>query len=255
MTLRPRHRTFIRTLVMTLAMVIGTPAVHAAVVADLDQKQVSITTDFNGAELLLFGALDLMEEDDIVIEVSGPLKNVAVRRKNKVAGIWLNTENVTLVDIPSFYHILSTRPLNDIADNKERRRINLGYENLPFVLATGSSIDEGNIEDWKEALARNMEASRLWAIDHDTVSTRKNALFRTDVVLPANIIPGQYSVRVIHFRNGSMIYEDRSSIRVEKRGLSAQIYDVAHTYAPFYGIFAIIFAVSAGWLAAVAFRR
>ena len=112
MTLRPRHRTFIRTLVMTLAMVIGTPVVHAAVVADLDQKQVSITTDFNGAELLLFGALDLLEEDDIVIEVSGPLKNVAVRRKNKVAGIWLNTENVTLVDIPSFYHILSTRPLN-----------------------------------------------------------------------------------------------------------------------------------------------
>ena len=240
---------------MMLAMIIGTPFVHAAVVADLDQKQVSITTDFNGAELLLFGALDLLEEDDIVIEVSGPLKNVAVRRKDKVAGIWLNTENVTLVDIPSFYHILSTRPLTDIADNKERRRINLGYENLPFVLAAGSSIDEGNIEDWKEALARNMEASRLWAIDHDTVSTRKNALFRTDVVLPANIIPGQYSVRVIHFRNGSMIYEDRSSIRVEKRGLSAQIYEVAHTYAPFYGIFAIIFAVSAGWLAAVAFRR
>ena len=255
MTLWPRHRTFIRTLIMMLAMIIGTPVVHAAVVADLDQKQVSITTDFNGAELLLFGALDLLDEDDIVIEVSGPLKNVAVRRKDKVAGIWLNTENVTLVDIPSFYHILSTRPLTDIADNKERRRINLGYENLPFVLASGSSIDEGNIEDWKEALARNMEASRLWAIDHDTVSTRKNALFRTDVVLPANIIPGQYSVRVIHFRNGSMIYEDRSSIRVEKRGLSAQIYDVAHTYAPFYGIFAIIFAVSAGWLAAVAFRR
>ena len=205
MTLWPRHRTFIRTLIMMLAIIIGTPVVHAAVVADLDQKQVSITTDFNGAELLLFGALDLMEEDDIVIEVSGPLKNVAVRRKDKVAGIWLNTENVTLVDIPSFYHILSTRPLTDIADNKERRRINLGYENLPFVLASGSSIDEGNIEDWKEALARNMEASRLWAIDHDTVSTRKNALFRTDVVLPANIIPGQYSVRVIHFRNGSMI--------------------------------------------------
>ena len=253
MTLR-QTGTFIRTLVVTLAMVIGTTAVHAAVVADLDQKQVSITTDFNGAELLLFGALDLLDEDDIVIEVSGPLKNVAVRRKDKVAGIWLNTENVTLVDIPSFYHILSTRPLTDIADNRNAaasisamRTFLLFWHQVPVLMKAISKTGKRHLPAiWKPAGSGPLTTIR---------SAHAKTPFRTDVVLPANIIPGQYSVRVIHFRNGSMIYEDRSSIRVEKRGLSAQIYDVAHTYAPFYGIFAIIFAVSAGWLAAVAFRR
>lgn len=227
----------------------------AAVVADLDQKQVSITTDFNGAELLLFGALDLLDEDDIVIEVRGPAKNIAVRRKDKVAGIWLNTESATLTNVPSFYHLLATRPIEDIADDAERRRIELGYEHIPFVLAPGSKIEEGDLGDWKQALARNMEENLLWDVSHDTVSTRKNALFRTDVILPANIIPGQYDVRILHFRDGRMINEETSSIQVAKRGLSAKIFEVAHSYAPLYGIFAILFAVGSGWLAAVAFRR
>lgn len=239
-----------------LVMALSLPfAAKAALVVDLDQKQVSITTDFNGAELLLFGALELQEDDDIAIEVRGPLKNVALRRKDKVAGIWLNTESATLTDIPSFYHILSTRPFDEIADAEERRRIGLGYEAVPFVLATGSRIDEGELSEWKEALARNMEASQLWQIHDGMVTTRKNALFRTDVVLPANIIPGQYDVRIIHFRDGKMLNAEQSSIRVAKKGLSAKIFEMAHAYPPFYGIFAIIFAVSAGWLAAVAFRR
>jgi hypothetical protein len=33
------------------------------------------------------------------------------------------------------------------------------------------------------------------------------------------------------------------------------IYNFAHDYSLFYGLFAIAFAVAAGWLAAVAFRR
>lgn len=242
--------------IIMLSLALALPMVaKAALVVDLDQKQVSITTDFNGAELLLFGALDLRQDDDIAIEVRGPLKNTAIRRKDNVAGIWLNTESATLTDIPSFYHILSTRSFADIAPVEERRRISLGYEFLAFDLAPGSRIDEGEISEWKEALARNMEASKLWQIHDGEVSTRKNALFRTDVILPANIIPGKYDVRIIHFRDGRMINEERSSIQVAKKGLSAKIFEMAHAYPPFYGIFAIIFAVSAGWIAAAAFRR
>jgi hypothetical protein len=33
------------------------------------------------------------------------------------------------------------------------------------------------------------------------------------------------------------------------------IYNFAHDYSLIYGLFAIAFAVAAGWLAAVAFRR
>lgn len=241
-------------LILSLTLLVAAEA-RAALVADLDQKEVGITTDFNGAELLLFGALKLEDGDDIAIVVSGPPKSVAIRRKDKVAGIWINTENAKLVGIPSFYHILSTRPIEDIASAPERRKIRLGYSHIPFTLDTGSRIDEGSITDWKAALYRNMETSGLWGQQAGEVQVLERALFRTNVILPANIIPGQYQVRIIHFRDGLMINEDISTLDVVKTGLSASIYKFAHEYAPFYGIFAIIFAVSSGWLAAVAFRR
>ena len=226
-----------------------------ALVADLDQNEVQITTDFDGTELLLFGALRLIEGDDIAIIVSGPPKSVAIRRQAKVAGIWINTESATLVAVPSFYHIFSTRPIERIAGAEERQRIRLGYNHVPFVLDIDSSIDEGTEEEWQAALFRNMEAQGLWGKDVGDVRVQENTLFRTNVGLPANIHPGRYEVRILHFRDGLMLHEDLSTIKVSKSGLSAGIYNMAHDYAPFYGIFAILFAMAAGWLAAVAFRR
>jgi len=224
-------------------------------VADLDQSEVGITTDFNGAELLLFGALSKNSNDQIVIVISGPAKSMALRRKGKVAGIWLNTENARLEGIPSFYHVLSTKPVDEIATPEERQKIRLGYEHIPLKLAAGSRIDEGELNEWKDALTRNMEQAELWDQHPGSIKVIEGVLFRTNVILPANVIPGQYEVRVMHFSNGVMVNEDISMLKVAKSGLSAMVYNIAHDYAPFYGIFAIIFAVAAGWLAAVAFRR
>jgi len=37
--------------------------------------------------------------------------------------------------------------------------------------------------------------------------------------------------------------------------VGAQIYRLAHEYSIFYGLFAVAFAVAAGWLASAAFRK
>lgn len=224
-------------------------------VADLDQEEVFITTDFNGAELLLFGALERASIDDIAIIVTGPSKKIAVRRKDKVVGIWLNTENADVVGLPSFYHILTTRPLNEIASGNTLKLNRLGFDHIPFKLDANSSIDEGTVEEWKAALIRNMKNTGLWADQVGQIKVISDVLFRTNIQIPANIMPGNYKVRTLHFRDGAVVNENVSTIMVSKSGLSAIIYRMAHEYAPFYGIFAIIFAVASGWLAAVAFRK
>ena len=224
-------------------------------VADLDQEEVFITTDFNGAELLLFGALERASIDDIAIIVTGPSKKIAVRRKDKVVGIWLNTENADVVGLPSFYHILTTRPLNEIASGNTLKLNRLGFDHIPFKLDANSSIDEGTVEEWKAALIRNMKNTGLWADQVGQIKVISDVLFRTNIQIPANIMPGKYKVRTLHFRDGAVVNENVSTIMVSKSGLSAIIYRMAHEYAPFYGIFAIIFAVASGWLAAVAFRK
>ena len=83
----------------------------------------------------------------------------------------------------------------------------------------------------------------------------KNKLFRLPLALPDNILPGIYNVQIIHLRNKKVIAREISSISVLKTGLEAKIYSFAHENSVFYGIFAILFAVFSGYLAAIAFRR
>lgn len=246
-----------RWLALTLGLIaLALPAsALEKLVADLDEEEVFITTDFNGAELLLFGAFDRASIDDIAIIVTGPSKKIAIRRKDKVAGIWLNTENANVVGLPSFYHILTTRPLEDISSRNTLKLNRLGFDYIPFRLEDDSSIDEGPVEEWKAALTRNMKATGLWSDQPGQIKVIGDVLFRTDIKIPANIMPGKYTVRTLHFRDGAVVNENISTLTVAKSGLSAMIYRMAHDYAPFYGIFAIIFAVASGWLAAAAFRK
>jgi len=83
------------------------PAHAGRVVADLSQSNVSITSGFHGTELLLFGAVDGRETDDIIVVVSGPPTDVAQRRKAQVGGIWINVETNIWKDAPSLYQILA----------------------------------------------------------------------------------------------------------------------------------------------------
>jgi uncharacterized protein (TIGR02186 family) len=95
----------------------------------------------------------------------------------------------------------------------------------------------------------------LWKTSIGDVELIRGALFRAPVLMPANIIPGRYEVRVIHVSNGAVRSEYSTTVRVKKQGLGAVIFDIAHRYSVFYGLFAVAFAVFAGWLAAMAFRR
>ena len=236
-------------------LAIAMPAVaQQTLVADLNEQQVSITTDFTGAELLLFGTIDQEMGDDLVIIVEGPPSAIAIRRKQRIAGIWINTETATLSDVPSFYQLSSTRPLTDLASAATLSRLGIGMAQLPFELAAGSAISDGNREDWQAALIRNMQNKGLWNEDGD-ISLRQDVLFRSNIHLPASVLPGQYWVRILHFHDGFLVDESDSLISVAKSGLSARIYSFAQDNSLFYGIFAVIFAVTMGWGAARLFRR
>ena len=230
------------------------PALANTLVADLSLEEVAITTDFNGESLLLFGAVDDAQEDDIIVEFRGPTLNIASRKKEQISGIWVNRQTVNWRNAPSFYHLFSTRAIGDFLSPEQQRELAIGYRNLGLQPQT-ASLPAGGLNNWIEALNRNMMERGLW-FQHDSgVTINRGVLFRAPVSLPANILPGDYDVRVLHIRGGQLIAEDRTSIQVAKRGAGAFIYRVAHDYSVFYGLFAIAFAVLAGWVAAVAFRK
>ena len=86
---------------------------HAeALVADLTNHLIAISTGFTGASVVLFGAID--GPGDVAVVVRGPDRDVTVRRKSRIAGIWVNTRELTFSNIPSFYFVAASRPLDEI---------------------------------------------------------------------------------------------------------------------------------------------
>ena len=255
-----------------MVLAAATPAVAAPkqVVAELSDSRVDITSSYHGTELLLFGAYEGRPGDDIVLIVQGPPSDIIQRRKEKRAGIWVNGETVIWQQAPSFYHMFSTDQLDAIAEPATLKQAMVGPLSSNLSLLRGGRGDASGhgsgeqssagpaiqgTKDQKDGLRRNMEANGLWRTMPSSITTQQDMLFRAGLALPSNIPPGDYVVRVLHFRDGVAMSERTTDMNVRKAGLSALIYRFAHDYSALYGVFAIIFAVASGWLAAVAFRR
>jgi uncharacterized protein (TIGR02186 family) len=220
-------------------------------VFDLSSHLIAITTGFSGTELLLFGATE--GEGDVIVTLRGPETTTVVRKKSRVAGIWINTERMAFTGVPAFYRVASSRPVDQVAPPALRARHQIGFENLR--LAPPSDRPAHEVQVFRAGLLRNQEARGLYASEIGRVTFLGPRLFRTRVVLPANVPPGAYTAEVLLVRNGQVIAAQTTPMFVSKVGLGADVYEFAHRHAALYGILAILLAVLSGWGAGVAFRK
>ena len=105
-------------------------------------------------------------------------------------------------------------------------------------------------------MIRNKQALRHYGVLEGRVSVLGGKLFRTEVVFPANVPTGIYSMEAFLVRDGKMISAQKIPLYVSKSGIEAEIFNLAHDYPETYGILAILIAVAAGLAAnAGALRR
>ena len=223
------------------------------IVADLSQENVKISTDFQGAKILLFGAYDGEKGDDIIVIVTGPKGLVTVQKKEKIFGVWVNTKKVNYINAPKYLSISSNRKIEEILNKKTQKISEIGLNNFNIRIQPGIKVEnEGN---WRQALTRNMLKSNLWSINENSVTLNKDSLFRSYLELPSNVITGQFKVKILHYRNSKLVSQQINSIKVSKSGISAEIYDIAQNFSTLYGIFAVLLAVLVGWGSNLIFRK
>ncbi len=99
------------------------------IVADLSQENVEISTDFQGAKILLFGAYDGQKGDDIIVIVTGPKGLVTVQKKEKTLGVWVNTKKVNYINAPKYLSISSNKKIEDILNKKTQKISEIGLNN------------------------------------------------------------------------------------------------------------------------------
>ena len=244
-------------LLLLLALATALPPGDApraqSLVADLSQHLIAITTAFVGTQVVLFGVAD--RTGDVAVTVQGPREDLVVRRKSRVAGIWVNRDRLAFRRVPAYYAVASTGPLEKIArpDVLAQLEIGTGGLDLEPIDATGYEISE--IASFKDALVRRKQEQRLYSREPAPINFIGESLFRTTLIFPANVPPGIYQVQVFELKDGFAADAQRSTLVVSKVGLEADIYDFAQQRGSLYGLTAIALAVVSGWLAGVIFRR
>lgn len=227
------------------------PASSQSIVTDLSTREVAISTGFTGAELLLFGATEGF--GDIVVTVEGPKRDEIIRRKERVAGIWVNGTSVTFENAPAYYRTAASKPLSEIAAPEVLEKLQIGSSRID--LSTRSSRGAEAILEFREAFIRSKKRQALYSEDISDIKITRGRLFRSTIPFPVNVPIGTYEVTVHLFKDGRLVSSEKTPLTVQKVGLEAQIYDFAHDHAAWYGLIAIAIALVAGWLAGVIFRR
>jgi len=226
------------------------PASAEPLVADLTSHLVGITTGFTGASVVLFGATD--GPGEIIVVIRGPDRDIMVRRKSKIAGIWANTRSMTFAAVPSFYAVAASRPVDEILPAATAALHRIGAANLN--LQTKSSADPELVRAFAQALVRAQQRNALFADSVGKVSFLGDRLFRTPIAFPANVPTGTYLVEIFLIRDKDIVSGQTTPLIVSKVGLGATVFDFASRRAALYGAIAVLTAMVAGWLAYLPFR-
>jgi len=244
------HRAWLGAAVFATTLLAGLPARADEVVADLSNHLIAINSSFTGTSVVLFGATD--GPGDIVAVVRGPEHEVTVWRKAKVLGIWANAEAVEFANVPSFYAVAASRPIEDVVPASMAALYKIGVGNLKFE--PKSAIAPSRLVIFTEALVRQQQHAGLFPTRADPVSFLGERLFRANIAFPANVPTGTYLVEVFLIRNREVVGAQTTPLIVSKVGVDAAVFNFASGEAAAYGAIAVVMAVVAGWLASLPFR-
>ena len=227
-------------------------AVVAEAYFDISEDNIKIETNFIGKEVIIFGILN--DDQETIMTIKGPEKNAVIQKKERILGFWFNTKKIIYNEIPSIFFIASSKNIKDILPTSSIIKNELSFN---YLLENKTSqrnfISDVSLEAWKNNFVRIKKNKNLFK--EYSIEKIDNKLFQTRVFFPAKSIPGEYKVNVYQIKNNLILDNKERIITLKKSGIGNHIYNFAHNNAAAYGLFAIIFAILSGFLAATLFRR
>ncbi|WP_375175732.1 TIGR02186 family protein [Pseudooceanicola sp.] len=247
-----------RRLAALIILLLAAPvAAQEGIVLGLSQDRVRITTNFDGSDLLIFGAVKrespiIDPPLEVIVTVAGPSTPVTLHHKARRLGIWVNAETVRLPAAPSFYAVASSGPLNEILSQTEDLRHSI---TIPRAIRTvGAASMTEHPAAYIDALIRIRSEKDHYQLLENTVGVAEQTLFRTRITLPSDLTEGSYDARVFLLRDGDVVSRFDTNLDVRKVGLERWLYTLSRRQPLVYGLLSLAIAIAAGWLASAAFR-
>jgi uncharacterized protein (TIGR02186 family) len=235
-----------------------------SVQADVSTRTVAVTSSFTGTEIVVFGAIDNSRQSspesglyDIVIVIEGVPSRITMRRKGRVGGIWLNTQSQVFENVPSYYAISSTRPLDEVASEATLIGYEIGLEQVRMdpVTGDGQRPPPAELREFRDAVLRLKQSDGLYVSEPHGVAFIGRSLFRSTIALPATVNVGPFLTKVYLFRNERLISQYNVRLNLEREGLERVLHDFAFARPFSYGVATVLVAILSGLVASAVFAR
>lgn len=246
-----------RLILFLACLMIAAPVQAEELVSGVSQDLIQITSNYTGSDIVVFGAVEgqsqsaSREPKDVVVVVRGPDTDITVRRRDRVAGIWINHDAADLSGMPSYYFLASTRPLSAIAPADVLARYGIGVESLK----PDAVHSHHDYEPFRQAALRHLTQDHLYSQVPGGVEFLSDTLFRAHVPVPAGVMRGQYNVEVFLFRGKTVISAQSTPLFIDQTGLERRLYNFAHNQGFDYGLATVLMAIVMGWISSLLFRR
>jgi uncharacterized protein (TIGR02186 family) len=227
------------------------PAAAPDLIVDFSQPRVSITEAFQGEKILLFGMFD--PPGEVVVVVSGPSARETVLRKERFLGLWLNTGRQAFDNVPAYYFIAASQPLQRLLARGGGEILSL-EDRMASVRSVGSR-ESTEMTRFRGGLVEVKRRQGLYPAAIGQVTVQTGRLFRVDLPFPSRLPEGVYDVRAYLLRNGNIVAAVSRPLPVGKVGFSAQLAGWATHEGPLYGLGAIVMALLVGWMGGAIMRR
>jgi uncharacterized protein (TIGR02186 family) len=228
-------------------------------VPDISARQVQIRYSFNGAQLLLFGAVVYPggrppdRQVDIAVVLRGPVQPILVREKEKIAGIWMNADSNRFRSAPSFYAVASSRPIGDLLDERTAAIYELGLHNLQ--LSPGGGALPEKERRFEAGLLDLRSRQGLYSESPHGIEITGGVLYRAVITIPSQVPVGTYTAETFLIDRRKVIAAATRDIQINKSGFERYVALAARRNRLLYGLSCVLLSLGLGWAAAAAFRR
>ena len=228
-------------------------------VPDISSRSVEIRYSFTGAQLLLFGAILYPRgraperPADIVVVLRGPVQPIVLREKQKIAGIWMNADSNRFRSAPSFYAVASSRPINQLVDERTAAIYELGLQNLQ--LSPGGGALPEKERRFEAGLLDLRRRQGLYAEYPSGVEISQGVLYRATISIPSQVPVGTYTAETFLIDRGRVLAAATREIEIDKTGFERFVALAARRHAFIYGLISVILSLGLGYAAGVLFRR
>ena len=232
--------------------------VSPSLVTDLSKKVISINVNFSGSKFHIFGAIKKNNPKvssidqppfDILIEVIGPPITMSLFQKEKKFGFWINKKIDNLKNIPSFYSISGTKPLDILLPNNIETANDIG---LVKQINTKNQKIENELIDQILFIGKD---KKQYNENNTPITLLENTLFSNEIDFPTNLHEGNYKVKIHLIRFQKVLATKQDIIYVKKIGLQNWINYLAFEKPQLYGIMSILIAITFGFVASLVFRK